>query len=646
VEDKLINSTNITQNILTAEQSVLHIWGEHPLSGEVKISGAKNSALVVMAGSLLCSRGCRLRNMPGLVDVDKMCQILEALGVKIERNGEVIDLDTTGFNCHTPPFELVSKLRAAFFMIGPILARLGVAKVPLPGGCSIGSRPVELHVRGLQAMGAHVEIEHGIVNAYVKGSNNRLRGAKIYLDYPSVGATETLMMAATLADGETILENAAREPEVIDLANFCISIGAQIIGAGTERITIVGVKELHSTEYSIIPDRIEAATFLVAGAITNSEISMFPVIPEHLTAAIAKLQQIGANVVMDAPDRLRVIPTSKLRGTDIETLPYPAFPTDMQAQFMALLAISEGNSVITETVFENRLQHVAELKRMGANIKVKGNHAIVEGVTHLSGATVTATDLRASAALVLAGLAAHGKTTIQGLHHLDRGYDCLEAKMRNLGAKIERVRIETDGKIVISHIELNTGLRISDAASQAANPALDRAIIKVLNSYYYATHSSPAINAITFQKDIDLAESITGNTFTEAEIVDLNERTNQHRLEFRKQLLQESLDVSEVAKLLGYTEKVVVELGTNDILLSISDEDRLLFPIFQFDNTQSDQLVNGLQEVLKALQISGIAKLSWLTSRNPYLGLSTPIEALKQGQKDLVIREAAEVGVC
>jgi UDP-N-acetylglucosamine 1-carboxyvinyltransferase len=432
----------------TTEESVIHIWGQHPLSGEVKISGAKNSALVVMAGALLCSSQCRLQNIPGLVDVDKMCQIIEALGVKIERNGDTIDFDTTDFNCHTPPFELVSKLRAAFFSIGPILARLGVAKVPLPGGCSIGARPVELHVRGLQAMGAHVEIEHGIVNAYVTGASKRLQGAKIYLDYPSVGATETLMMAATLADGETILENAAKEPEVVDLANFCISMGAQITGAGTDRIVINGVEKLHSTDYSIIADRVEAGTFLVAGAITNSEISMFPIVPEHLAAAVAKLEQIGAKVVMDSPDRMRVIPSGKLKGVDIETLPYPAFPTDMQAQFMALLAVSEGNSVITETVFENRLQHVAELKRMGANIKVKGNHAIIEGVTMLSGATVTATDLRASAALVLAGLAAHGKTVIQGLHHLDRGYDDLEAKMRNLGAKIERVQVNAEGEVV------------------------------------------------------------------------------------------------------------------------------------------------------------------------------------------------------
>jgi UDP-N-acetylglucosamine 1-carboxyvinyltransferase len=439
--------------MLATEQAVIHIWGQNPLSGEVKISGAKNSALVVMAGALLSASGCRLHNIPGLVDVDKMCQIIEALGVKIERNGETLDFDTTGFDCHTPPFELVSKLRAAFFAIGPILARLGVAKVPMPGGCSIGARPIELHVRGLQAMGAHVEIEHGIVNAFVTGASKRLQGAKIYLDYPSVGATETLMMAATLAEGETIIENAAKEPEVVDLANFCIAMGAKIVGAGTDRIVIVGVDKLHEADYTIIADRVEAATFLVAGAITNSEISMFPVIPEHLTAAIAKLKQIGTNVVIDAPDRIRVVPTGTLKGADIETLPYPAFPTDMQAQFMALLSIAEGNSVITETVFENRLQHVAELKRMGANIRVKGNNAIVEGVPMLSGATVTATDLRASAALVLAGLAAHGKTTIQDLHHLDRGYDCLETKMRNLGAKIERVKINAAGETVYRYGE-------------------------------------------------------------------------------------------------------------------------------------------------------------------------------------------------
>jgi UDP-N-acetylglucosamine 1-carboxyvinyltransferase len=432
----------------TTEQSVIHIWGQNPLSGEVKISGAKNSALVVMAGALLCASECRLRNIPGLVDVDKMCQIIESLGVKIQRNGDVLDFNTTGFDCHEPPFELVSKMRAAFFAIGPILARLGVAKVPLPGGCSIGDRPVKLHLQGLQAMGAHVETEGGFVNAYLTGSKKRLQGAKIYLDYPSVGATETLMMAATLAEGETTLDNAAKEPEVVDLANFCIAMGANIVGAGTDRIVITGVEQLHAADYSIIPDRIEAATFLIAGAITNSEISLFPVVPAHLAAAVAKLVQIGVNVIEDAPDRIRVVPTGKLKAVDIETLPYPGFPTDMQAQFMALLAVSEGTSTIKETVFENRLQHVAELNRMGANIKTNKDMAIIEGVGTLSGATVTATDLRASAALVVAGLAASGKTVMQDIYHLDRGYDDLESKMRNLGAKIERVRVNSKGETI------------------------------------------------------------------------------------------------------------------------------------------------------------------------------------------------------
>jgi UDP-N-acetylglucosamine 1-carboxyvinyltransferase len=373
-----------------------------------------------------------------------MGQILSALGVKLERNGDTLDIDARHLEQSRAPYELVSQLRASFFVIGPVLARLGVARVPLPGGCAIGARPVDLHVRGLQAMGAEVHIDHGMVHAYVSGSGSKkLKGAKIYLDCPSVGATETLMMAATLAEGETTIENAAQEPEVVDLANFCIAMGAKIRGAGSNTIVISGVPSLHSVDYSIIPDRIEAGTFLVAGAITHSEISLSPVVPEHLTSAIAKLREIGAKVVAEGADGLRLIP-GRLRATDIETLPYPGFPTDMQAQFMALLARSEGDSVITETVFENRLRHVAELNRMGADIRVKGNNAIIRGVPLLSGAPVVATDLRASAALVLAALAAEGKTTIQGLHHLDRGYDNLEGKLRQLGAKLQRVQEEAD----------------------------------------------------------------------------------------------------------------------------------------------------------------------------------------------------------
>ncbi len=424
-------------------ESVLHIWGRQSLAGDVTISGAKNAALALIAGALLCPETCRLRNVPGLVDIARMAQIVSALGVKLRRDGDLMEIDATHIGQSQAPYELVSQLRASFFVIGPLLARLGVANVPLPGGCAIGARPVDLHVRGLQALGADVQIQHGVVRACITGGRRRLQGAKIYLDYPSVGATETLMMAATLADGETILDNAAQEPEVIDLANFCCAMGANIQGAGTKTIRIQGVPKLHTADYSIVPDRIEAGTFLVAGAITQSEISLSPVIPDHLTAAIAKLRSAGTQVVMDAPDRLRVIPGA-IEAVDIETQPFPGFPTDMQAQFMALLTLSNGSSVITETVFENRLRHVAELQRMGADIRVKGNIAVVRGVPILSGAPVVATDLRASAALVLAGLAAEGKTIVQELRHLDRGYENLAGKLQQLGARVERVTVTND----------------------------------------------------------------------------------------------------------------------------------------------------------------------------------------------------------
>jgi UDP-N-acetylglucosamine 1-carboxyvinyltransferase len=440
-EDRTIYSSINAKNnepISPKNQSVLEIKGKATLSGEVKISGAKNSALAIMAGSLLCDGDCRLTNVPALLDISRMGEVLEALGVTITRKGNTLDIDARNIKTTTAPYDKVSQLRASFFVMGPILARFGVAQIPLPGGCAIGSRPVDLHVRGLQSMGATVTIQHGIVNASVMGKNGRLKGAKIFLDYPSVGATETIMMAATLAEGETIIDNAAQEPEIVDLANFCIKMGAKISGAGTKTIVISGVERLHSVDYPIIADRIEAGTFLVAGAITKSEISVTSVIPEHLAPVIAKLQTIGCQVINESPTRLRLIP-GELKGSDIETLPYPGFPTDMQAQFMALLTISEGNSVITETVFENRLGHVAELKRMGADIKIKGNTAIVSGVPLLSGAPVMATDLRASAALVLAGLAAHGETIVQGLHHLDRGYENIEQKLQALGAKLRRL---------------------------------------------------------------------------------------------------------------------------------------------------------------------------------------------------------------
>lgn len=407
-----------------------------------------------MAGALLCPQDCRLRNVPSLADVSRMGEILASLGVKLERHEDCLTIDASHISQSKAPYELVSQLRASFFVIGPLLARQGVARVPLPGGCAIGARPVDLHVRGLQAMGADVQIDHGMVYANIKGVNKRLKGARIYLDYPSVGATETLMMAATLADGETIIENAAQEPEVVDLANFCRAMGAKIRGAGTNTIVISGVPSLHSTDYSIIPDRVEAGTFLVAGAITHSEISLSPIVPDHLTAVIAKLRAIGAQVLPEGANRLRIVPAQRHLATDIETLPYPGFPTDMQAQFMALLTLSDGDSVITETVFENRLRHVAELNRMGADIRVKGNHAIIRGVPLLSGAPVVATDLRASAALVLAGLAAQGKTTIQGLHHLDRGYENLDAKLQKLGAKVQRTWGNSESDVVLTPTEV------------------------------------------------------------------------------------------------------------------------------------------------------------------------------------------------
>ncbi|MGF1486808.1 MAG: UDP-N-acetylglucosamine 1-carboxyvinyltransferase [Prochloraceae cyanobacterium] len=448
MEDRAINLPTERTTTIAAktteekEEAVLEISGGKTLSGRVKISGAKNSALAILAGGLLCPTECRIRNIPSLLDIERMSQVLSSIGAKLSKTGDTIDLDAREIGSHEAPYELVSKLRASFFIIGPLLARLGAAKVPLPGGCAIGARPVDLHVRGLSALGAEVQIENGIVHARAKGRNGRLKGAKIYLDYPSVGATETIMMAATLAEAETTIENAACEPEVQDLANFCRAMGAKISGAGTKTILISGVDRLHATDYSIIPDRIEAGTFLVAAAITRSQLTLSPVIPEHLTSAIAKLRAIGVKILTPKPNVLEVIPKD-LRATDIETLPFPGFPTDLQAQFMALLAVSEGNSLVSETVFENRLRHVAELNRMGANIKVKGNHAIVKGVPMLSGAPVMATDLRASAALVVAGLAARDKTIIKGLHHLDRGYENLEAKLRAIGAKIQRVEPQT-----------------------------------------------------------------------------------------------------------------------------------------------------------------------------------------------------------
>lgn len=419
---------------------VLKIQGGKILSGQVTISGAKNSALALMAGTLLCSETCQLQNVPSLVDIRLMTKILTSLGVKVTTNGDVVQFDSAHLTSTEAPYELVSKMRGSFFILGPLLARMGEARVPMPGGCSIGSRPVDLHVRGLQSLGADVTIEHGVVHARAK-NGKRLVGASIYLDSPSVGATENIMMAATLADGETIIENAAQEPEIIDLAGFCNAMGAKIQGAGTHRIVIQGVEKLHETDYRVIPDRIEAATFILAGAITRSSIVVNAINLSHIAPILAKLKEIGIGYEIESPTSLRVTPAASYCGTDIETQPHPGFPTDVQSPFMSLLALADGTSVVTETLFENRFMHVAELTRMGADIKVKGNVAMVKGVASLSGAPVIATDLRASAALVIAGLAADGETIVSGLHHMDRGYDRLEAKMQGLGANLIRTTI-------------------------------------------------------------------------------------------------------------------------------------------------------------------------------------------------------------
>ena len=414
----------------------LEIQGGNKLQGELRVSGAKNSALVLMTAALLTEDTLSLSNVPPLTDIDGMESILVSMGVKVRRSSETIHLQASDLTSAEPPYELVNGLRASFFAIGSILARMGHAKVPLPGGCRIGARPVVEHIRGLKALGAVVTVEHGVVSATVPGENKRLKGASIVLDCPSVGATETILMAASLAEGTSVIENAAQEPEVQDLANLLNAMGARISGAGGPSITIEGVERLHGCDYTVIPDRIEAGTFLLAAAITRSTLKVAPVVPDHLSSVLQKLRDCGCGLEVDG-DGIVITPGS-IKGIDITTQPFPGFPTDLQAPFMALLATAQGTSVITEKIYENRMQHVAELQRMGAAIRVQGNTAVVEGVPSLSAAPVNGTDLRASAAMVLAGLVAQGRTQVSGLNHLDRGYAGIEAKLTASGAKLER----------------------------------------------------------------------------------------------------------------------------------------------------------------------------------------------------------------
>jgi UDP-N-acetylglucosamine 1-carboxyvinyltransferase len=412
----------------------LKIRGGKSLSGSVRISGAKNAALPIISASLLSAEPLVLTNVPRLNDIGTMVDLLVQMGVKADRSAESLMLSAASIVDNTAPYEMVKTMRASILVLGPLLARFGEAKVSLPGGCAIGARPVDLHIKGLQAMGASITIEAG----YILARASRLKGARILMETVTVTGTENLMMAACLADGTTTLENAAREPEVVDLARCLIAMGAKIRGHGTDKITVVGVENLHGASYAVMPDRIETGTFLVAVAATGGDVTLTNAAPDTLDAVIDRLRDSGATITVTA-DTMRIVANKRPKPISLKTAPYPAFPTDMQAQFIALNCIASGTAVVTETIFENRFMHVQELMRLGANIDIEGNTAIVHGVEKLTGAGVMATDLRASACLVIAGLVAHGETIIDRIYHLDRGYDHIEAKLTALGAQIERV---------------------------------------------------------------------------------------------------------------------------------------------------------------------------------------------------------------
>ena len=417
----------------------LLIRGGHRLHGEVRISGAKNAALPELCAALLTDEPVTLENVPRLQDVATMVKLIGNMGVAVERDDGMVRVDASKLHFPEAPYELVKTMRASVLALGPLLARFGEATVSLPGGCAIGSRPVDQHIKGLQAMGAEINIEHGYIIARLPKGRERLRGANIRTDMITVTGTENFLMAAALAEGETVLENAAQEPEIADLAEMLIKMGARIEGHGTHRITIHGVEKLHGCTHRVVADRIEAGTFLCAVAATGGDVVLRHGRADHLEAVIEKLRAAGAEVTT-VDDGLHVRSQGRLAAQSFRTTEYPGFPTDMQAQFMALNAISQGSSKVTETIFENRFMHVNELLRLGAKIQVDGKVAVTEGVEKLSGATVMATDLRASASLVIAGLIADGETLVDRIYHLDRGYDRMEAKLRGIGADIHRVK--------------------------------------------------------------------------------------------------------------------------------------------------------------------------------------------------------------
>ena len=416
----------------------LIVKGGKRLVGTVKTSGAKNAVLPIIAASIMGTSPSHFDEVPMLEDVRTISEVLRSLGIKVgSKEKNCLDIDSTVVESYEPPCELMRNMRASFFVMGPLLARMGKARIYMPGGCAIGARPVDIHLKGFEALGVVLDQQEGFIEATTP---NGLKGATIYFDFPSVGATENVMMAAALADGVTILENAAEEPEIVALASYLNKMGAKIRGAGTDVIRIEGVKELHGADYTIIPDRIEAGTYMIAAAMTGGDVIVDNVLPEHQKPLIAKLREAGAIVEEDI-DKVRVIGNGTLKGVSVKTLPYPGFPTDMQAQIMAMLVVSEGKSKVTETVFENRFMHVEELNRMGAKITTSDRSANIEGPAKLVGCDVRATDLRAGAAMILAGLVAEGETRIGDLHHIDRGYEDIVEKLKNLGADIERVDV-------------------------------------------------------------------------------------------------------------------------------------------------------------------------------------------------------------